>query len=107
MCGHCTAGQRQNTEERIPSREAHAVRYRELRVRYTRHWENKVVTQPLEKLLAVSQKSEESARSKCILGNSTVSRACGYLVLAMVWKPLSSSGLVAVGRTVSLCCNPP
>lgn len=85
LCGHCTAGQRQNTVsvpivmgERTPSREAHAVRDRELRVRCTRHWENKIVTQPLEKLLAVSQKSEKNARSKCTLGNSTVSRACGY-----------------------------
>lgn len=58
-------------EERISFREVHVVRYRELRVRYTRHWENKIVTQPLEKLLVVSHKSEESARSKCTLGNSS------------------------------------
>lgn len=79
-------------EERTPSGEAHAVRDRELRVRSTRHWENNIVTRPLEKLLAISQKSEKKCQKQMHPGKQHSSQSVWLLVLAEAWKPWSSTG---------------
>lgn len=96
-------------EERTPSGEAHAVRDRELRVRSTRHWENNIVTRPLEKLLAISQKSEKKCQKQMHPGKQHSSQSVWLLVLAEAGVEAleqHGAGQVAVGRTVSPCCSP-